>query len=230
MPCLILKTRRKTCSQPKTPRFQIIFGKVNAVVLFYYKRAFFIKALKYRRFGNDIVQSVSVVFYGAFRWLFFYNQKSFVRRRVRRCRLRHKIHANKTRPNNSLRFLQRKNSIRRYLTNDLTFSSFAKRRSEQENVFTTNNTRPNQKINRLNQTALFLTQGLTTAALQCTVRPQFFFFRTKSQPFNKKPKQNYIKQSQQTIQNLSNNNTPKDKHNKQLRKNAMFLNIKIIAD
>ena len=28
----------------------------------YYKRAFFIKALKYRRFGNDIVQSVSVTF------------------------------------------------------------------------------------------------------------------------------------------------------------------------
>ena len=63
----------------------------------YYKRAFFIKALKYRRFGNDIVQSVSIVFHGAFRWLFFYNQKSFVRRRLRRCRLRHKIHAIKIR-------------------------------------------------------------------------------------------------------------------------------------
>ena len=37
----------------------------------YYKRAFFIKELKYRRFGNDIVQSVSVVFHGAFRLLFF---------------------------------------------------------------------------------------------------------------------------------------------------------------
>ena len=86
----------------------------------YYKRAFFIKALKSRRFGNDFVQSVSVVFHGAFRWLFFYNQKPFVRRRLRRCRLRHKIHAIKTRPNNPLRFLQRKNSIRRYLANDLT--------------------------------------------------------------------------------------------------------------
>ena len=31
----------------------------------YYKRAFFIKALKYRRFGNDIVQSVSVTFFTA---------------------------------------------------------------------------------------------------------------------------------------------------------------------
>lgn len=43
-----------------------------------------------------------------------------MRRRLRRCRLRHKIHAIKTRPNNPLRFLQRKNSIRRYLVNDLT--------------------------------------------------------------------------------------------------------------
>ena len=85
----------------------------------------------------------------------------------------------------------------------------AKRRSEQENVFTTNNTRPNQKINRLNQSALILTQGLTTAALQCTVRPLFFFFRTKSQPFNKKQPTgtiNQIKQSERTIQktNLQN--------------------------
>ena len=52
--------------------------------------------------------------------IFIYNQKSFVRRRLRRCRLRHKIHAIKKRPNNPLRFLQRKNSIRRYLANDLT--------------------------------------------------------------------------------------------------------------
>lgn len=43
-----------------------------------------------------------------------------MRRRLRRCRLRHKIHAIKTRPNNPLRFLQRKNSFRRYLANDLT--------------------------------------------------------------------------------------------------------------
>ena len=40
----------------------------------YYKRAFYIKALKYRRFGNDIVQTVSAIFHGAFRWLFFFNQ------------------------------------------------------------------------------------------------------------------------------------------------------------
>lgn len=50
----------------------------------------------------------------------FYNQKTFVRRRLHRCRLRHEIRAIKTRPNNPLRFLQRKNSIRRYLANGLT--------------------------------------------------------------------------------------------------------------
>ena len=42
----------------------------------YYKRAFFIKALKYRRFGNDIVQSVSIIFHGAFRWLFLFTIKT----------------------------------------------------------------------------------------------------------------------------------------------------------
>lgn len=52
--------------------------------------------------------------------IFIYNQKSFVRRRLRRCRLRHKIPAIKTRPSNPLHFLQRKNSIRRYSANDLT--------------------------------------------------------------------------------------------------------------
>ena len=50
----------------------------------------------------------------------FYNQKSFVRRRLRRYRLRHKIHAIKTRSNNTLRFLQRKNIILHYSANDLT--------------------------------------------------------------------------------------------------------------
>ena len=85
----------------------------------YYKRAFFIKASKYRRFGNDIVQSVSVVFHGAFRLLFF-TIRNHLCADERRCRLRHKIHAIKTRPNNPLRFLQHKNSIRLYLANDFT--------------------------------------------------------------------------------------------------------------
>ena len=87
----------------------------------YYKRAFFIKALKYRRFGNDIVQSVSIIFHGAFRWLFLFTIKNHLcADDYAATACAHKIHTIKTRPNNPLRFLQRKNSIRRYLANDLT--------------------------------------------------------------------------------------------------------------
>lgn len=46
-----------------------------------------------------------------------------MRRRLRRYRLRHKIHAIKTRPNNPLRFLQHKNMILHYLANDLTYAA-----------------------------------------------------------------------------------------------------------
>lgn len=42
--------------------------------------------------------------------IIFFQSKSFMRRRVRRYRLRHEIHAIKTRPNNPPRFLQHKNS------------------------------------------------------------------------------------------------------------------------
>ena len=63
VPCLILKTRRETYSQPKNAEISDDFWKRRTRLYFsYYKRAFFIKALKYRRFGNDIVQSVSVTF------------------------------------------------------------------------------------------------------------------------------------------------------------------------
>ena len=41
--------------------------------------------------------------------IIFFQSKSFMRRRVRRYRLRHKIYAIKTRPNNPLRFLKHKN-------------------------------------------------------------------------------------------------------------------------
>lgn len=127
----------------------------------------------------------------------FYNQKLFVRRRLRRYHLRHKIHAIKTRPNNPLRFLQHKNSIRHYLANDLTFSSFAKRRSEQENVFKTNNTRPNQKINRLNQSALILTQGLTTAT--CNAPSDHNLFLSHKITTTQQKTTNRNNQSNQTI-------------------------------
>ena len=157
-----------------------------------------------------------------------------MRRRLRRCRLRHKIHAIKTRPNNSLRFLQRKNSIRRYLATDLTCAA-RKATFRTQKCFHNKQYPPKSKINRLNQSALILTQGLTKATLQCTVKPLFFFFLTKSQPFNKKQPtgtinhtNNQIKQSKisQSIirskQNITNTTNPSHHTPK-------FLNIKIIA-
>ena len=95
--------------------------KANAVVLYVLQASLFHKSVEISAFWQRY-RSIRIghIFHGAFRWLFFYNQKSFVRRRLRHCRLRHKIHAIKARPNNPLRFLQHKNSISRYLANDLT--------------------------------------------------------------------------------------------------------------
>ena len=174
----------------------------------YYKRAFFIKALKYRRFGNDIVQSVSVVFHGAFRW-FFYNQKSFVRRRLRRYPLRHKIHAIKPRPNKPLRFLQRKNSIRRYLANDLTCAArkttFRTRKRFHNNQYT-----PKSKVQPHGSACTHFYVRFNNGNIAMHRQTFIFLLSTKSQPFNQKQPTgtiNQIKQPEKTIQNLSINNT-----------------------
>ena len=121
MPCLILKTRTENLFTTENVEISDDFWKRRTRLYFsYYKRAFH-KSAEISAFWQRY-RSIRVghIFHGAFRWLFFYNQKSFVCRRLRRYHLRHKIHAIKTRPNNPLRFLQRKNSIRRYLVNDLT--------------------------------------------------------------------------------------------------------------
>lgn len=55
-------------------------------------------------------RSIRVGHFSRFVSMVFYNQKSFARRRLRHYRLRHEIHAIKTRPNNPPRFLQHKNS------------------------------------------------------------------------------------------------------------------------
>lgn len=58
-------------------------------------------------------------------------------------------------------------------------------------------------------------------------RPTIIFLLPHKTTNVKKPKQNYIKQSQQTIQNLSIKNTPKTNHNKQTRKTISSINRKI---
>lgn len=130
--------------------------------------------------------------------IFIYNQKSFVRRRLRRCRLRHKIHAIKTRPNNPLRFLQRKKSFQRYLSNDLTCAArkttFRTRKRFHNKQYT-----PKSKDQPFESERTHFDTGFNNGSIAMHRQTFFFFFLTKSQPFNKKTKQNNIKQSQQTI-------------------------------
>ena len=187
----------------------------------YYKRAFFIKALKYRRFGNDIVQSVSVIFHGAFQWLFFYNQKSFVRRRLRRYRLRHKIHAIKTRPNNPLHFLQRKNMILHHLTNELTCVA-RKTTSRTRKRFHNKQYTPKSKDQPFESDRTHFDIGFNNG--NYAMHRQTFIFLlshkiTIVQQKNNQPEQS-IKSNNQKKQSPQHsiNNTLKTNHNKQTRK------------
>lgn len=92
--------RPKKCTYPQVENITIL-PKYN-----YSLKNTTSRLLKRQRYRSI---RIGHIFHGAFRWLFFYNQKSFVCRRLRRYRLRHKIHAIKTRPNNPLRFLKHKN-------------------------------------------------------------------------------------------------------------------------
>lgn len=154
--------------------------------------------------------------------IFFYNQKPFVRRRLRRCRLRHKIHAIKIRPNNPLRFLQCKNSIRRYLANGLTCAA-------RKTTFTTRKRFHNKQYSpkskdqplELEHAHFYVRFNNSNIAMH---RPTIIFLLSHKITT---VQQNIQKQKQQTIQNLSINNTLKTKHNKQTRKAISSINRKI---
>ena len=141
----------------------------------------------------------------------FYNQKSFVRRRLHRCRLRHKIHAIKTRPNNPLRFLQRKKSFQRYLSNDLTCAA-RKTTFSTRNRFHNKQYTPKSKDQPFESDRTHFYVRFNNGNYENAPSDHNFFFLTKSQPFNKKQPTgtiNQIKQSEKTIQNLSIKNSPK---------------------
>ena len=130
----------------------------------------------------------------------FYNQKSFVRRRLHRCRLRHKIHAIKTRPNNPLRFLQRKKSFQRYLSNDLTCAArkttFRTRKRFHNKQYT-----PKSKDQPFESDRTHFYVRFNNGNYENAPSDHNFFFLTKSQPFNKKQPTgtiNQIKQSEKT--------------------------------
>lgn len=156
---------------------------------------------------------------------FFYNQKSFVRRRLRRYRLHHKIHA-KTRPNNLLRFLQRKNCIRRYLENDLTCAvrktTFRTRKRFQKKQYP-----PKSKDQPLESehTRFYVRFNNGNITMH---RPTIIFLLShKITTVQQKTK---TKLHQTTTTNnphiLSIKNTPKTKHNNPSHHTPRFLNIK----
>lgn len=140
-----------------------------------------------------------------------------MRRRLRRCRLHHKIHAIKTRPNNPLRFLQRKNSFRRYLANDLTCAA-------RKTTFRTQKRFHNKQYTSKSKDQPFESErthfDIEFNNSNVTMHRQTFIFllSTKSQSFNKKQPTgtiNHIKQSEKTISSINRKINHTNNHDKQ---------------
>lgn len=144
-------------------------------------------------------------------------------RRLRRCRLRHKIHTIKTRPNNPLRFLQHKNSIRRYLANDLTCVA-RKTTFRTQKRFHKQYT-PKSKDQPFESERTHFDTGFNNGSIAMH-RPTIIFLLSHkiTTVQQKTTKKQTVKTN--NPHNLSIKNTQRQTK-KQLRKNAMFLNIKI---
>lgn len=151
-----------------------------------------------------------------------------MRRRLRRYRLRHKIHAIKTRPNNPLRFLQRKNSIHRYLANDLTCAArkttFRTRKRFHNKQYT-----PKSKDQPFESDRTHFDIGFNNGSIAMH-RPSIIF-SSFSQNHNRSTKYtNRNNQSNQTIRKNNPHNTQsiiRSKHNKQTRQAISSINRKI---
>lgn len=124
-----------------------------------------------------------------------------MRRRLRRYRLRHEIHAIKTRPSNPLHFLQRKNSIRRHSANELTCVA-------RKTTFRTQKRFHNKQYTSKSKDQPFESErthfDIEFNNSNVTMHRQTFIFllSTKSQSFNKKQPTgtiNHITQSEKTI-------------------------------
>ena len=223
--------------------FQMILEKANAVVLFVLQASIFHKSVEISAFWQryrsirigSFPRRVSMV-------IFIYNQKPFVRRRLRRYRLRHKIHAIKTRLNNPLRFLQRKNSIRRYLVNDLTCATrkttFRTRNrfhnkqytpKSKDQPFESDRTHFDIEFNKSNvamhrPTIIFLLSHKITTVQQKTTKTinqikqseKTIPATTQSKTLSKQTvKTNHNKQTRQTISSINRKINHKNNHNKQ---------------
>lgn len=156
-----------------------------------------------------------------------------MRRRLRRYRLRHKIHAIKTRPNNPLRFLQRKKSFQRYLSNDLTCAArkttFRTRKRFHNKQYT-----PKSKDQPFESERTHFDTGFNNGNLQCTVRP-LFFFHTKPHQSTAKSITKTTNRNNQSNQTIRKNKAPQPLNQKHPKTNTTsnydtmqcFLNIKI---
>lgn len=107
-----------------------------------------------------------------------------------------------------MRFLQCKNSIRRYLANDLTCAA-RKTTFRTRKRFHNKQYPPKLKDQPLESERTHFDKGFNNGSIAMQRPTIILFFLTKSQPFNKKPKQNYIKQPQQTIHTTTQSKTPK---------------------
>ena len=196
----------------------------------YYKRAFFIKALKYRRFGNDIVQSVSVTFFTVRFDGYFFTIKNYLctgdyattvcaikstqlkQDRTTRCVfLNTRTYPSLFRKRLNF-FVIRKATFRtqkrfhnKQYTPKLKDQPFESERTHFDTGFN------NGSIAMHRQTFIFLLPHQTSS------------INRKINHKNNQPEQS-IKSNNQKKQGpaTTQSKAPKDKHNKQLRQNAMF--------
>lgn len=105
--CNRLRLRKKTQSTTIVQK-KCTYPQVENITILP-KHLFSLKKTTSRLLKRQRLCSIRVSHFPRRVSMVFYNQKSFARRRLRRYRLRHKIHAIKTRPNNPLRFLKHKN-------------------------------------------------------------------------------------------------------------------------
>lgn len=152
--------------------------------------------------------------------ILIYNQKSFARRRLRRYRLRHKIHAIKTSPNNPLRFLQRKNSIRRYLANGLTCAArkttFRTRKRFHNKQYT-----PKSKDQPLGSDRTLFDTGFNNGSIAMH-RPTIIFLLPHKITTAQQKTTNRNNQSQQTIHTIPQSKTTKKQTVKTNTKNHLI--------
>ena len=104
----------------------------------------------------DTIQCLSGFFHGAFQCLLLFTKKLFSHLSFRTSRLRYEINTTKTKLNKSLHFFDA-GKVSVTVRQTIRACSVRKTTFRTRKRFATNNTRPNQKISCLNQSALIFT-------------------------------------------------------------------------